>query len=131
MAYLEKNFQTDLGRWILNRYNESCAYELKAVKGASCPFSALAPHQKGNLLAVKHGGMNYKIPDLGNQNPFDGVFLKGLPAYVGIMFNTEKQKRVFYWIDIDTFTSAEATALRKSLTEDRAGQIGRRFVLGE
>lgn len=128
MAYLEKNFQTDFGKWAIHKLQHTCAYELKAAKGNSLPFSSIKEHQISNLLYARHGLLHHKIPDLGNQNPFDGFILYKTPAYVGIMFNTESQRRVFYLIDIEALVTEIKTSKRKSITEDRAREIGARHV---
>ena len=119
----EASFQTAFTRWA--KYNLPCstACELKLEKGNSLPFSAVKEHQIRNLLIVKHGGFGYKIPDVGyGQKPFDFFTLKG-DAYIVIMFYKKGQKE-FVMIDVETFVTESERSERRSLTEERAKEIG-------
>ena len=81
-------------------------------------------HQKDALYGVKHRSLAYKIPDDSrNYKPFDCFFIKNAPAYVVVMFYERGQKE-FVMIDIDVFLEEERKSKRKSLTEERAKQIG-------
>jgi penicillin-binding protein-related factor A (putative recombinase) len=121
----EAEFQTKFNRWCKNRAEESFAYELKLCKRKSIPFNAIEKHQKEYLFLVKHGTFPYKIPDVGlAQRPFDGFCFVKSPAYIGIMFHKRGQKE-FILIDIDNFLNEEKTSERKSLTEEKAKQIGK------
>ena len=130
MAYQEKNFQSEFNRWIKYNFKGSAAFELKITKGLSLPFSALKEHQQHSLWAVKHGDLVYKIPDLGFQNPFDCFKLSQLPAFVVVLFyKGPGKKREFVMIDIDMWSQEEKKSARKSLTEDRAREIGITYTL--
>jgi penicillin-binding protein-related factor A (putative recombinase) len=110
-------------KWLKNVYQKTGAYELKVVeKGKALPFSALAPHQKSKLQQVKHSTFEFKIPDLGNQNPFDCFMFVKEPAWVVVMFHKERQNE-FYMCSIDSWCEEEAKSGRKSLTEERAKEI--------
>lgn len=105
-------------------------YELKATKKDYLSFRAVAKHQYYALTAASSGVAHYKIPDEGvSQKPFDGFQLIGVDAYIGIMFNTNKQKKDFYLIDIETFKDTRQSADRKSLTEEKAAEIGEKHTL--
>ena len=121
----EKDFQTKFLRWI--RHNEQFktgAYELKITKTGSLPFNALRDHQLLALQQVKHRKLAYKIADdsIGFK-PFDCFVLEYCPAYVVIMFYRRGTKE-FFMIDIDIWTKETEISKRKSLTEDRAREIG-------
>lgn len=121
MSYLEKDFQTEFCKWAKYNIKETAAFELKFTRSLSLPFSDVQEHQINALYNAKHHYLIHKIPDAGYQNPFDCFFLKGCNAYVVIMFTKQK---TFYLIDIDDFIQEKNTSVRKSLTQDRAAQIG-------
>lgn len=123
MPYQEKDFQSAFNRWCKHIYPHTAAFELKITKDSSLPFSAVKEHQEIALHAAKHGKMVYKIPDDSRGfKPFDSFMLTGTPAYVVIMFNAPS--RDFYMIDIDEWFREKAIATRKSITLEKAKQIG-------
>lgn len=129
MTYAEKDFQTDFGRWLKVIYRNTGAFELKLSKTGTLPFSAVKPHQRDALFHAKRNVMAYKIPDdTYSQKPFDCFSFAGVPAFVVIMFRG-KQKH-FYLIDIDRWIREQNTSGRKSITEERAAEIGYRYDLG-
>lgn len=119
----EKDFQTKFTRWLHYRYEGCGAFELKITHEKSLPFRALQDHQAAALVAVKHGGIEYKIPDdtIGSK-PFDCFRLVG-PAFVIVMFY-KHGCRTFYAIDIDDWLREVNVSTRKSLIETRAAEIG-------
>lgn len=119
----EKDFQVKFTRWLRYRWEGSGAFELKISHTRSLPYSAVLAHQVAALQAVKTRGMEYKIPDdtLGSK-PFDCFRLHG-PAYVVVMFYTRACRR-FYLIDVDRWVEESQASARKSLTEERAAEIG-------
>lgn len=124
----EAKFQTAFNKWAKHNIDFSGAFELKLVKGNSMPFSAVMEHQVQNLLIVKHSILTYKIPDAGiAQKPFDCFTLKG-NAFIVINYYIRGQKE-FVIIDIDDFVKEKETSERKSLTEERAKQIGNVYYL--
>ena len=122
MAYLEKNFQTDLNKWCKHFIHGSTAFELKLARSNSLPFDTVKEHQSDALYHAKHNKIIYKIPDLGTQNPFDSLVLCGVPAYVVVMFNGKEDD--FFMIDIDKWIKEKEISDRKSLTKERAKEIG-------
>ena len=122
MSYLEKDFQTDFNKWCKHLFPVPAAFELKCTKKNSLSFSAVKSHQESALYAVKHGVFVFKIPDLGNQNPFDSFMFKQSAAFVVIMFNAKSND--FVLIDIDTWLTEKQSSQRKSLTLERALEIG-------
>ncbi len=126
----EADFQTKYNRWVKNVYKKTHAFELKITKTNSIPFSAVKDHQIRWLYAVKHGVVPYKIADVGyDQKPFDGFAMAGEEAVICIMFYT-RGTREFYMIDIDVFMTEMRDSVRRSLTEERAREIGRLCTLG-
>ena len=114
----EAKLQTKFNQWLRTK-QISCAFELKQCD-LSLPFKNVVDHQRDALLKVRHGTLVYKIVDCGYQNPFDGISLTNMPAYVVIYY---KKSRKFYLIDIDTFLLEEKRSKRKSLTWARAKEI--------
>lgn len=121
--FKEKDFQTSFTKWLKYKYQGSGCFELKLCKEKSLPFSAVEPHQIQALLNAKHQHIEFKIPDVGYQNPFDCFRLEHVPAFVVIMFYRRGQKE-FFMIDIDDFVSEIQISERKSLTENRVREIG-------
>lgn len=125
MAYLEKNFQTDFNKYAKHLLKRTAAYELKISNGGSIPFTDVKEHQQHALLAAKHDSLIFKIPDAGYQNPFDSFQLHGVDAWVVIMFYAkERNRKEFVMIDVDTWLEESKTSKRKSLTLERAREIG-------
>lgn len=121
---LEKHFQTEFGKWLKHKNKTTGAFELKLTKETSLPFNAVQPHQVDALRNAKHGHLMFKIPDDSiSQKPFDCFMLVGCAAYVVIMYYV-RGKKAFYMIDIDDWMREELASDRKSLTEDRAREIG-------
>lgn len=88
-------------------------------------------HQEHALLAVKHALMTYKIPDDSyDQKPFDCFFMAGAGANVVIRFRSkDRGQKEFFIIDVDAWKKERLSSERKSLTEERAREIGRTFFL--
>jgi hypothetical protein len=128
MIYLEKHFQTDFSRWLKIIFRETGAFELKLTKTDYLSFDAVKEHQEQALFHVKHSILPYKIPDDAySQKPFDCFCLANQKAFVVIMFNGKSG--IFYMIDIDSWLTEKQNSKRRSLTEERAGQIGKRYDL--
>ena len=126
----EKNLQTRITRYVKNRWQHgSAAIELKICHEKSLPFNAVKEHQIAGLLVAKHGTLAYKIPDTGyDQKPFDMVILKNSEAYILIMFYT-RGCNICYLIDVNIYVDEVNNSKRKSLTEDRASEIGEKIIL--
>lgn len=131
---IEKEFQTLFNKWLRHVHYKTGVFELKAVSKNSIPFSAVQEHQETALYAVKHGSLAYKIPDdTRGFKPFDCFLFVMSPAFVVIMFNAkEKAQKEFYLIDIDSWLAEKelARGVRKSLTCERAREIGKLCTLG-
>lgn len=119
----EKDFQLKFTRWLHYRYPANGVFELKICKGTSLPFDAVQPHQVAALVAAQSTGIEYKIPDdTRGTKPFDCFRLKA-PAFVVVQFYSPGSKE-FVMIDIDVWINESETSDRKSLTPERALQIG-------
>lgn len=120
----EKNFQTEFTKWAKYRFKGSGVFELKICKEKSMPFGVVQEHQINALKLSKHDSVVYKIPDGSyDQKPFDCFRVEKVSAYVVVIFYRRGQKE-FFMIDIDDFIKEKETSDRKSLTEDRARELG-------
>lgn len=105
--------------WCENVYKKTFSFEVKHTKGKDyLNFNEVQPHQIERLLTTRHGTFYFKIPDMGDKNPLDGVCLTEQPAYVVI-----KYERFFCLIGIDTFLLEKERSKRRSLTAERACSI--------
>lgn len=126
----EAEFQTKFTKWKHYNKKTNALYELKVSPRPSIPFSRLEKHQERWLLNAKHDQICYKIPDVGyDQKPSDMFCLYHADAYVVVMFYTEIGTKHFYMIDIDEWVKEREQSTRKSITEERAGEIGYRCEL--
>lgn len=128
---MERDFQTLLNHWFKSIFYKTAAFELKVTPTNSLPFSAVKDHQEAALYAAKHANLFVKIPDLGNKNPCDAIGLVMVPAYVVVMFRSKDAgQKEFFLIEIDTWLREKEFSSRKSLTEERAREIGKACSLG-
>lgn len=109
--------------------NFTFAFEAKICKERSLAFDLVVPHQVASLYQTKHSLFNYKIPDTGFQNPFDGLQLRMIPAYVLIFWYQKRDDKRCTMIDIDEWIHEKDFSTRKSLTYERACEIGKSFSL--
>jgi len=126
----EKDFNVHFNKFLINRFKGSGAFELKLTKTNSLPFDSVKEHQLHALQTAKYKSLVFKIPDLGLQNPCDVLKLENVPAFVVVMYYKRGQKE-FIMLDIDVFLTEMHTSERKSLTEERAKEIGEVHKLGE
>lgn len=126
----ERDFTTKFNRWLKYNWKSSAVFELKICKEKSIPFNAVQPHQLANLSIAKKGILPYKIDDSSiGQKPFDIVCMNKVPAYVVIFFYQKRGDNEFVVIDVDHFIDEMETSERKSLTKERAIEIGQIYSL--
>jgi hypothetical protein len=101
-------------------------WEIKRTVGNSLPFNAFAEHQIHFLMKVKHQKLHLKIRDVGvAQKQFDGATFKKYPAWCICCYPVNnKCGYSAYAIDIDEWYNERLTCGRKSLTKERAKEIG-------
>lgn len=93
--------------------------EIKYVTTGSLLFSAVLDHQLAALLAASSKkGFIYKIPDLGQRNPFDFIYYRNSAAWIVI-----KYPKGFVIISADLFVHESKHSKRRSLTWERAKEI--------
>lgn len=141
---VEKDMQVLFKHYLSNNPpTKPSVYELKMEKGRALPFERVYDHQIAGLRQAKHKGVYHKIADqpaawvggkrvhFGGKKPFDCLFLKGMEAYVVVMFYKPRETKTIYFIDVDDFVTEKETSERKSLTEERAREIAKSVsVLG-
>lgn len=129
---LERDFQTKFNKWCQNKWKGTAVFELK-VGNVAIPFDAVKEHQENALFNAKHGRIVFKIPDLGNQNPFDSFQMERVGAFVVLLYNGMKHgqgTKEFFLIDIDVWLEEKKNSIRKSLSHQRAREIGMPRSLG-
>jgi hypothetical protein len=128
----ESIFQTEFLKWIKYQSKlKTAVFELKLTKGISLPFDAVLPHQLDSLLNAKHRKLGYKIPDDSvGYKPFDSFVVSKVPAYIVVRFYKRGDKK-FYMIDVDDWVLESEKSKRKSITEERAAEIGLTCLLNK
>jgi len=126
----ERDFTTRFNKWLKYHWKSSAVFELKICKEKSIPFKAVEVHQIKNLKTAKDGILPYKVADLGwDPKPFDIFCVSKVPAYVVIFFYHKRGDDEFVIIDVDNFIDEMETSDRKSLTKERAEEIGTLYSL--
>lgn len=138
----ESDFQSLFGRYLKSHPpNQTEAYELKICKGNTpLYFSALQSHQEAALLqAETNSGLFHRITDqpwLPNRKytftakkPFDCLCLVKVKSFVVVWFYKPRQKKIAYKIPIKAFLDESVSSKRKSLTEQRAAEIGQAIIM--
>jgi len=131
----ERNFQTFFSDWIKRNVPQfTTVFELKLAKGGSLPFKSVKEHQVDALVSATSFGVYHKIHDLpvfagskthwANKKPFDCFYIKTPESYVVIWFYHSREKKEMIWIRIEDWLKEARESDRKSLTEERARQIG-------
>jgi len=121
----EADFGVQFRHWLVkNPQFNSCAFELKHTRGKdSFPFSELKVEQiaYANKIQSNDGVL---IRNDGRNGEPDYTFLKNTPTYIVIKYPKE-----FFIIPIQDFIKEKDSSKRKSLTEDRAREIGQAYFL--
>ncbi len=73
---IESKKDSKVLEWFATHYSKSVAVEVK-MKGGK-----VKDHQSAALSEVARGVFQYKIPDMGRTNPFDGFVLKNADAFI-------------------------------------------------
>jgi len=126
----ERDFTSKFNKWLKYHWKSSAVFELKICKEKSIPFNAVQVHQVRNLKTAKHSILPYKVSDVGfDEKPFDIFCVSGVNAYVVIFFYQKRGDDEFVIIDVDHFIDEMETSDRKSLTKERAIEIGSLYSL--
>jgi len=106
----------------------SACFELKRTMTDSLPFSAVEEHQEEALDAALNRALYYKIPDdTQGQKVFDCFYLTNTVGYIVISYGPKLKS--FVLVPINDWKHERKTSKRRSLTYDRALQIGTEVVI--
>jgi len=130
MNRIESRLTTAFIKWLKTHYDSSAIFEIKVTKTKSLPFSVVKPHQVLALELARHKKLIYKISDIDRltQKPADIICFVKSKAYV-VIFYYKRSKKDFVMILINNFIKEKKESIRKSLTEDRAKEIGVTYFL--
>lgn len=134
---VEKDFQKEFKKYLDKKPPEVTeVYELKMCKKNAMPFSAVQPHQVAALLQVSREAFYHKIQDFPTSwamssgmrftksKPFDCLVVVKAAAFVVIWYYVPRGPKRFVKIPISAFLHESQTSFRKSLTKERAEEIG-------
>lgn len=127
----EKSYYADLTKYYLDhalKLKRSISWEAKFSRSHRISFSALAPHQEEKLLKSMRA-YGEKIADAGvMRKPFDGWVLFNAESYFIAIYFLPRETEI-YEIHIRNFVDEKYRSTEKSLTKERASEIGRRIHL--
>lgn len=113
------------------------AYELKICKDPSLPFNVVKPHQIEGLLKAENEALYHRVTDqpwtpqmqyaFTLKKPFDCLVLVKVKSYVVVWFYKPRKPKIFIKIPIKAWVAEEGLSNRKSITEQRALEIGEAF----
>lgn len=124
----ESSYYADLTKYYERTATNTIVWEAKFSRNHRISFSDLPAHQEKFLLKSEQV-YGFKIPDNGiGQKPFDGfVVYKAAAFFIAIYFLPHQTE--IYEIPIRIFINEKYTSEEKSLTKERAGQIGKQICL--
>lgn len=125
----EAQFNTQFGKWVKHCYTgPSAGFELKFTKKNSVPFTEFTRQEQQipSTRACKSSrGCYHKISDDSRgRKPFDCFVIKDAKGYFVIMYHQGRGSKEFIMIDVDDLVAEMEIATRKSLTLERAREIG-------
>lgn len=124
----EKDFYAPVTKYYIKNAIKSGIVELKFTRTNRIPFDCLPPHQEENMLRAE-SSFGYKIPDSGlTKKPGDIIIIKnGYSPFIAIYYKPRMTE--IYEIPIRDFLKEKYAGKEKSLTKERASQIGRRIII--
>lgn len=121
----EKDVQTIFGQ----KNTTPGVFELKLCKEKRMAYNRVEEHQIQALLSAEGDGLYHKIQDdavswgnrrFAKKKPFDCLLVRGIPAYVVVIFYEPKVKKIAYYIRIKKFIVLRDGSTMKSMTEKEA-----------
>lgn len=121
---IEKSYYASITKYYLRTAPDTVVWEAKFTRGNTLNFNCLPPHQEEALLQSERA-FGYKIPDAGlAKKPFDGfVVVRGTVLFIAIYFLPRATE--IYEMPIRTFLKEKYESGKKSLTKERAKEIGK------
>ena len=127
--FKEKDFQGLVTKWMKKNAFGSFPYELKISKGKTLPFSRFEEQQIPALQKANRGIFHFKLTDASlGLKPFDGFVFKKSKAYVGIMFEVDRQQEICYFIPIKKIIKLRESGA-KSIKLDFSKEHGKEIKL--
>lgn len=130
----EAQFNTEFGKWVRYCYEgPSAGFELKFTKKDSVPFTEFT-RQEQQLPSIQacstDRGVYHKISDDSRgAKPFDCFVIKQSVGYFVIMYHEGRGSKEFVMIDGYVLEEEMNSSERKSLTRERAYEIGTVYSL--
>lgn len=132
--------QTFFGKFVQNNPpTQTEVYELKICKGTSLPFDSVDTHQKVALLQAEQSSLFHRITDqpwlpdrpysFTKKKPFDCLVLVRVNAFVVLWFYIPRKPKIFIKIRIKDWIDEQNTSTRKSITHQRAKEIGTEILI--
>lgn len=126
--FTEKDFQGLFTKWFKKNGN-TFAYELKVSPGKTLNFSKFECQQLPSLMRVRTETFHMKLTDASaGLKPFDGFGFKKEKAYVGIMFEKNKQQDTAYLVDVKKVMALKNSGA-KSISLAFAKEKGKEIIL--
>lgn len=127
MQRRESIFTSKFKKWVYHNWDEPSYFEIKTSKDGelSIPFSSVSSKQEINLRIKKFVHKFSDYDRLGT--PLDMISFKG-KGYMVFHFYRKGNKE-FFLIPIERWFKERETSKRKSLTEDRATELGIAYYL--
>ena len=124
----ESSYYGDITRYYLENATNNIAWEAKFSRTKYINFSCLPAHQEEKLLEAERV-YGLKIPDAGiMRKPFDGfVLYKATSLFIAIYYLPRLTE--VYEIPIRSFLKEKYESGKKSLSKERAAEIGKLIYL--
>lgn len=125
---IEKSYYAKISKYYTKNAICSMAVEVKITKGNTLPFKCLAPHQEEFLLQAERT-FSHKIPDVGRlRKPFDIMVIHHAASALIAIYYKPRYAEIFE-IPIRKFLDEKYNSGKKSLTKQRASEIGARILI--
>ncbi len=120
----EKSYYAQITKYYVKHAKITTVWEAKFTRTSYLNFKCLPDHQEEFLLQSERA-YGHKIEDSGvRKKPFDGfVIVKGLVVFIAIFYLPRATE--IYEIGIRDFLKEKYQSGKKSLTKERAREIGK------
>lgn len=124
---IERNYYAKINAYYIKNiktYDNNIVWEAKFTRTKRINFNSLANHQEASLLQAERY-FAHKLADVGIAlKPFDGFILyKASVFFIAIYFKPGEPE--IYEIPIRDFLKEKYTSKEKSLSKERAKEIGK------
>ena len=123
---LERQFCTDLQKWMRHNMKFCYAWEAKVVdtrKDNRLFYNAHSMPKEIQNLKIAGNQFIHKFSDIARfGTPFDGISMHNVAGFFFVRFYRPKAPKTFYVIEVGRIAMEVAAGI-KSLDEERAGQL--------